>query len=302
MTIAESENAAAHAAEVASGDRFEFGRNWSQFLSVLSPERIAEAEDSLKDMLEIPDLEGKTFLDVGCGSGLFSLAAHNLGAEVFSFDFDPQSVACALELRRRFGGESSRWKVEEGSALDTEYMRSLGTFDVVYSWGVLHHTGDMWKGLDNVWPLVAPDGKLFIAIYNDTGTQAERWRSLKKTYNRLPRPLQAPFALLTTVPGELKGVVNALIRGRPLEYFRSWSDYSGQRGMSYWHDVLDWVGGYPYEVATPDEIFDYYKARGFRLTRLHAGGVGLGCNEFVFQLESAEDGGSRRGPTAQTRV
>lgn len=286
MTAAETENAAAHAAEVASGERFEFGKNWSRFLSVLSPERIAEAEDSLRDMLEVSDLEGKTFLDVGCGSGLFSLAAYNLGAEVFSFDFDPQSVACALELRRRYCTEPSRWKIEEGSALDTEYMRSLGTFDVVYSWGVLHHTGNMWKGLENVGPLVAPGGKLFIAIYNDTGTQAERWRVLKKTYNRLPRPLQPPFAFLTTVPGEVKGLLSSILRGRPLAYLRERSDYSGRRGMSHWHDVVDWVGGYPYEVATPDEIFDYYKARGFRLTRLHAGGVGLGCNEFVFQLES----------------
>lgn len=130
-----------------------------------------------------------------------------------------------------------------------------------------------------------PGGKLFIAIYNDTGTQAERWRALKKTYNRLPGPLKAPFAVLTVAPGEFKGFLYSVLKGRPLERFRIWSEYSNQRGMNYWHDIIDWVGGYPYEVATPDEIFEYYSSRGFRLTKLNAGLVGLGCNEFVFQLE-----------------
>lgn len=281
-----STESSTHAAEVASGERFEFGKNWSQFLSTLNPERIASAEASLGDMLGVEDLKGKTFLDVGCGSGLFSLAAHRLGASVYSFDFDPNSVACALELRRRYCPDPSTWTVEEGSALDAGYMQSLGSFDVVYSWGVLHHTGDMWTGLANVVPLVAPDGKLFIAIYNDTGTQAERWRSLKKTYNRLPGPLKSPFAALVSAPGVLKGFLKSLLKGKPLEPFRFWSNYANRRGMSYWHDIVDWVGGYPYEVATPDEIFDYYTARGFRLTKLHAGGVGLGCNEFVFQRET----------------
>lgn len=290
MNTAETTKARAHADEVATGDRFEFGKNWSRFLSTLTPERISGAQASLRDMLEVDSLEGKSFLDVGCGSGLFSLAAHNLGARVFSFDFDPQSVGSALELRRRYGQGESDWRIEEGSALDADYMQSLGTFDIVYSWGVLHHTGDMWRGLANVWPLVAPGGKLFIAIYNDTGTQAQRWRFLKKTYNQLPGPLQAPFAVLTSAPGEIKGFLNGVLRGKPLAQFQRWSEYSKKRGMSRWHDIVDWVGGYPYEVATPDEIFEYYKARGFSLTKLHAGGVGLGCNEFVFQLESSPAG------------
>ena len=287
--------ASGHAAEVASGERFEFGRNWSRFLQTLNPERIATAEESLRDMLEVEDLSGRTFLDVGCGSGLFSLAARNLGATVHSFDFDPQSVACARELRRRYCSDSARWQVEEGSALDSEYMQSLGSFDVVYSWGVLHHTGDMWKGLANVWPLVKPGGKLFIALYNDTGTQAERWRVIKKTYNRLPGPLKSPFAMLTAVPGAIKGLLRCLLRGRPLDYFRGRSQYASRRGMSRWHDTLDWVGGYPYEVATPDEVFEYYKQRGFRLTKLRAGRVGLGCNEFVFERESGEGGPRAQG-------
>ena len=276
-----------HASEVARGERFEFGENWSRFLAALDDERIREAEDSLKRMLEVESLEGRSFLDIGSGSGLFSLVARRLGARVHSLDYDPRSVACTRELRRRYFPEDPAWKVEEGSALDADYIRSLGLFDVVYSWGVLHHTGEMWKGLDNARLPVAPGGRLFVAIYNDTGTQAARWKWIKKTYNRLPRLLRPPFAALAVAPDEVKPALRALVKLRPGEYVRRWTTYDKNRGMSRWRDIVDWVGGYPYEVATPDEIFDFYRARGFTLTKLKCGGVGLGCNEFVF----VRDGG-----------
>ena len=140
----------------------------------------------------------------------------------------------------------------------------------------------MWKGLENAQLPVAPGGRLFVAIYNDTGTQAARWKWIKKTYNRLPRPLRPPFAALAIAPDEIKPALRALVALRPGEYVRRWTRYGRNRGMSRWRDIIDWVGGYPYEVATPDEIFDFYRARGFTLTRLKCGGVGLGCNEFVF--------------------
>ena len=82
-----------HSQEIRQGERFEFGKNWSQFLSHLNDSRIAEAEQSLRNMLEVDDLCGKRFLDIGSGSGLFSLAARRLGASVYSFDYDPRSVA-----------------------------------------------------------------------------------------------------------------------------------------------------------------------------------------------------------------
>ena len=271
-----------HAAEVAQGERFEFGKNWSQFLALLNEERIRRAEESLREMLEVESLAGRSFLDIGSGSGLFSLAARRLGARVHSFDYDPQSVACARELKRRFFEGDTGWQIEEGSALDEQYVRALGLFDVVYSWGVLHHTGEMWRGLENAGRAVAPGGKLFVAIYNDQGSRSARWRWIKKTYNELPRPLRAPFAAAVSTPGELKSLARALVTLRPGEYVRSWTEYSRNRGMSRWRDVVDWVGGYPYEVAKPEEIFDFYRARGFTLTKLKAGGVGLGCNEFVF--------------------
>ncbi|MGI8919467.1 MAG: class I SAM-dependent methyltransferase [Pyrinomonadaceae bacterium] len=271
-----------HASQVAAGERFEFGRNWSRFLVLLDDDRIKRAEYSLGEMLETQSLAGRSFLDIGSGSGLFSLAARRLGARVHSFDFDPNSVACTAELKRRYFSGDSQWTVEEGSALSPEYLAGLGKFDVVYSWGVLHHTGKMWEALDNAQRLVAPGGKLFIAIYNDTGSQSSRWNFIKKTYNGLPGFLKSPFALLVTAPAEIKSFARSLVTLKPGEYFRSWTTYNERRGMSRWRDVIDWVGGYPYEVATPDEIFDFYRAKGFSLTKLNCGRVGLGCNQFVF--------------------
>jgi 2-polyprenyl-6-hydroxyphenyl methylase/3-demethylubiquinone-9 3-methyltransferase len=272
-----------HATEVARGERFEFGSNWARFLEVLNDERIVAAERALQDMLQMPRLDGLRFLDIGSGSGLSSLAARRLGATVHSFDYDPQSVACTSELRRRYFPSDPEWLVERASVLDADKMRGLGRYDVVYSWGVLHHTGRMWDALANAALPVAPRGKLFIAIYNDTGSQSRRWHTIKRIYNALPRPARVPFAVAVTLPGELKALAGATLRQRPAEYLRLWTDYRSRRGMNRWHDILDWVGGYPYEFATPDEIFDFYRSRGFALTRMKCGGVGLGCNEFVFE-------------------
>jgi len=271
-----------HAAEVASGERFEFGKNWSHFLAVLDETRISKAEESLKRMLQVENLSGKRFLDAGSGSGLFSLAARRLGASVHSFDYDSRSVACTAELKRRFFPDGTNWTVEEASVLDKKYLEPLGTFDIVYSWGVLHHTGQMWQALENIHQLVAPGGKLFLALYNDAGSQSARWLGIKKTYNRLPSFLRAPFTVLMMAPQELKGIARSVLTLRLSDYIRSWTEYDKQRGMSRWYDMVDWVGGFPYEVVTPDEVFDFYQARGFILTRLVCGRVGLGCNEFVF--------------------
>ena len=228
---------------------------------------------------------GKTFLDIGSGSGLFSLAARRLGAHVHSFDYDSNSFACTQELRNRYFANDPKWRVEQGSALDAEYVKSLGKFDVVYSWGVLHHTGSMWQALENSVIPTREGGKLFVAIYNDTGSQARRWHWIKKTYCRLPRLLKTPFAMAVTVPDEIKKFAAGVVTLKPQTYIHSWTRYKNGRGMNRWHDIIDWVGGYPYEVATVDEIFEFYKARGFRMTKVKSGGVGLGCNEFVFQRD-----------------
>jgi 2-polyprenyl-3-methyl-5-hydroxy-6-metoxy-1,4-benzoquinol methylase len=274
-----------YTADVKRGERFEFGKNWSRFLHVLDDDRVAQAEKSLQEMLETGRLDGQSFLDIGSGSGLFSLAARRLGAKVHSFDYDPQSVACTAELKQRYFPNDPDWFVEQGSALDRTYLTSLGKHDIVYSWGVLHHTGAMWEALDNVAQAVKASGKLCVAIYNDQGGWSRRWRKIKKVYNLLPGPLKTPYVLAVMMPRELMFLSIAVAKFSLVEYIKSWTEYSrySLRGMSRWHDMVDWVGGYPFEVAKPEEIFDFYRKRTFTLRRLRTSGCGVGCNEFLFE-------------------
>jgi 2-polyprenyl-6-hydroxyphenyl methylase/3-demethylubiquinone-9 3-methyltransferase len=261
--------------------RFQFGENWRRFLSVLNDERIAEAEKSLTEMLALEDLRGLSFLDIGSGSGLFSLAARRLGAaRVHSFDYDPQSVACAEELKRRYFNGDDDWTIEQGSVLDADYVTRLGQFDVVYSWGVLHHTGAMWQALENAARPVAAGGHLFIAIYNDQQQRSRLWLRVKRFYceGAAGKVIVPAIFIPYFIAG---GLTKDLLRGRnPL---RRYADYKKSRGMSIVHDWIDWLGGYPFEVARPEEIFSFYHERGFTLDRLVTCGGGLGNNQFVFR-------------------
>jgi 2-polyprenyl-3-methyl-5-hydroxy-6-metoxy-1,4-benzoquinol methylase len=261
-----------HAGELAAGQRFDFGENWSRFLRLLNDERIGSAEDALAAMLGTRDLTGKTFLDIGSGSGLMSLAARRLGAHVTSFDFDPKSVACTTELRKRYYNGDSAWRVSSGSVLDSAFMTSLGTFDIVYSWGVLHHTGKMWDAIRSASSRVAPQGFFFIAIYNDQGIWSRYWTVVKKIYNR-GRAGRIAMILLHIPHSFLARLALRAATGRLRE----------RRGMSLWYDMIDWLGGYPFEVATPEAIIDFVQPMGFTLSRMTTCGTRPGCNEFVFQ-------------------
>lgn len=269
------------AGEVARGERFEFGKNWRRFIELLDNERIAAAEASLRDALAVETLEGKRFLDVGSGSGLFSLAAHRLGAEVHSFDYDPESAACTEELRDRYAGDGGGWGVQQGSVLDRVFLAGLGEFDVVYSWGVLHHTGAMWNALENVTALVAPRGLLFIAIYNDQGRASRYWTRVKRLYNKSPRALRWLVLDAVVAYFGIRWVLKHALR--VFEPGARTAETAGpRRGMSRWRDIVDWVGGYPFEVAKPEEILHYYRRRGFELCHMTTCAGGHGCNEFVF--------------------
>jgi 2-polyprenyl-3-methyl-5-hydroxy-6-metoxy-1,4-benzoquinol methylase len=276
----ESARASSFARDIDQARRFEFGKNWTHFLWLVNNDRVVQAEKSLGTMLEMKTLEGKSFLDIGSGSGLSSLAAARLGARrIHSFDFDPQSVGCTRELKRRYLPECEQWTVAEGSILDPTFVAALGQFDVIYSWGVLHHTGEMWKALEAIIPLVAPEGRLFLAIYNDQGTMSVCWKAIKAFYIKgwLSRAVVVSVFFTYFVT---RGVATDLVRLRnPVSRYR---DYWKQRGMSVVRDWFDWLGGYPFEVAKPEDIFEFYHKRGFSLIKLRTCAGGLGNNQFVF--------------------
>ena len=261
--------------------RFAFGENWLRFAESLDEKAVAAAETSLASMLGLERLDGRRFLDIGSGSGLFSLAARRLGARVHSFDYDESSVACTDGVKRRFFPNDAAWTVERGSVLDTRYLEGLGTFDVVYAWGVLHHTGDMWKAIDNAAQRVADGGRLFIALYNDQGWSSRVWHAVKRLYNGLPPALR--FLVLWPAFVRIWGLTIAkdFLRGDPR---RTWRDYP--RGMSPWRDVVDWVGGYPFEVASPEAVLEFCRERRLHLVRTVSVGSGYGCNEFVLEKRS----------------
>jgi 2-polyprenyl-3-methyl-5-hydroxy-6-metoxy-1,4-benzoquinol methylase len=262
--------------------RFAFGANWQKYLSVVDDARIAEAERTLVAVLGVEGLRGKSFLDVGCGSGLFSLAARRLGSRVHSFDRDPLSVETTRELKRRHCNDTS-WTIERGSITAKDYLARLDRYDVVYAWGVLHHTGDMWRAIENTLGLVADDGLLFLSIYNDQGAISRRWRKIKHLYNVSPEHIRVGLVVAVATYFETRAMIGDLIRFRNPLPFKRWTDYKHNRGMSRWHDLVDWVGGYPFEVATPEDVFDFCRRQGFQLLKLKTCGGGLGCNEFVFR-------------------
>jgi SAM-dependent methyltransferase len=230
------------------------------------------AKESLAEL--VPDLTGKSFLDIGCGSGLFSIAASGLGAkEVLGIDYDPQSVATSKELLEKVSQWDQAVKkntvaFKEDSILND--VVAMPRYDVVYSWGVLHHTGDMYTAFANAAALVNDKGRLVIAIYNRHFT-APIWKAVKYTYVKSPAPIQK--VLVAAVAGiKLLGTV---LTGQ--------NPFTRARGMRFYSDIVDWVGGYPYQYASIQEVCGYFEARGFKTKKIIKTTGFTGCNEFVFE-------------------
>jgi len=265
---------------------FAFGENWQDFLRILSDDHILEAEKALSAFLNNSDLNGKRFLDIGSGSGLHSLAARRMGAIVHSFDYDPQSVACTEELKRRYFLNENKWTIQQGSILDGDFIGGLGKFDICYAWGVLHHTGALWQALYNAQQPVRQGGLLFVAIYNDQGLISRIWKIVKRFYNSgsLGRSI---MSLIFYPVFFLSGLIIDLIhlRNPATRYY----EHKKYRGMSLVHDWRDWLGGYPFEPASPEKIISLYQDLGFELVRFEPTQHGFGNNQFLFKrsLESS---------------
>lgn len=280
-----------HAPQQDAQPKFAFGRNWQGYLQTVNEQSVRSAEASLCELLGISSLESLRFLDAGSGSGLFSLAAYRLGASVTSFDMDPDSVACTRQLQSQ-ATDADRWQVLRGSLLDQVFMESLPAADVVYCWGVAHHTGDMWTAIDHLIGRVTPGGKLVVAIYNDQQYISRAWQGVKRIYQRLPVPLQKVYVLLIWLALFLRRLLVTLAASglrlitlrHPLTPLMNWFRETRSRGMNSWHDLVDWIGGWPFEVARPEEVFRFLRDRGFTLNEMTTSG-GHGCNEFVFQRD-----------------
>ncbi len=258
-----------------------FGRNWKQFLDEdYSEERVSAAVSSLRSVFGDNGLTNKTFMDIGCGSGMFSLAALRLGAaRVVSMDVDRDSVECCRRLcGQMIEGDRRSWTVILGSILDTDLVNELPMSDVVYAWGVLHHTGNMWRAVENAGRLVRPGGAFVIGIYNWQGGRrgTVTWQKLKKWYCHASR-WQSRMWECAYVAWKLSHMM--LVLRNPIAHVRT---YKQNRGMSWFRDVSDWLGGYPYEAATPGDVLDFVRSHhGFQLVRQRIN-CGLGVSEFLF--------------------
>lgn len=258
--------------------RFGFGENWKRFAASVTETEIGEARRDLQRLFGEQGLRGRRFLDIGSGSGLHSLAAHCLGAAtVQSFDYDVESVECTLAMRSRAGDPAS-WTVQQGSVLDAGFLETLPECDLVYSWGVLHHTGDMWQAISNAASLCKqPDSQLCIGIYHRKFLLSPIAKRIKLVYVTSPSPIKRMILFAYWVPTVLWGLLR---RRHPLREIR---EYGSKRGMDYWRDLEDWVGGYPFECARVDEVLAFVLPMGFDLSSLRARHSVNGVNVFVFR-------------------
>jgi 2-polyprenyl-6-hydroxyphenyl methylase/3-demethylubiquinone-9 3-methyltransferase len=250
--------------------RFGFGKNWEDYVKThFSEERVRISQHHILTFLELPDLKGKCFLDVGCGSGLHSLAALKSGAsKIVSFDYDPKSVSTTRMLKE-YAQNPDCWEVKQGSILDTQFIHTLEPADIVYAWGVLHHTGNMWKAIENTSRLVRKDGLFYLALYT-AGVMPpsdDFWLDVKQRYNR------GGWIAKRTM--ELWYIWHFMLGKNPRripELIRRNSNYKKERGMALYTDIVDWLGGWPMEFAAVEQVKDFCAQKlGMKLSKIKTG-------------------------------
>ncbi|WP_301932988.1 bifunctional 2-polyprenyl-6-hydroxyphenol methylase/3-demethylubiquinol 3-O-methyltransferase UbiG [Ferruginibacter sp.] len=269
--------------EVEAGIRFKFGENWIEFLKILNDTRIKESETTLCQMLDVSSLKDKYFLDIGSGSGLHSLAARNLGANVLSFDYDTDSVNCTIYLKNKYyPNDDASWIVKQASVLEKKFMDTLPQFDYVYSWGVLHHTGNMYTSISYSMEKVKPNGFFYIALYRKTIFD-NFWKWFKKYYTRSGKRTQHFFQNIWAIKIRLAFFV------KRKDFNKMIKEYHTERGMNFFNDIHDWLGGYPYEAITPAECRLFFEKNNFKLIKQNIVKEGVsksfssGCDEYLFQ-------------------
>lgn len=255
---------------------FNFGENWRAFSqNSLDVDKFNNAVTSLEHLIGLDNIKNRSFLDIGCGSGIFSIAASLLGAKkVIGLDISKESISASLANKEKFAPQNDISYLHV-SIFDDE-ITALGVFDIVYSWGVLHHTGDMDKAIERASQCVADGGLFVIAIYNKHWSSGI-WKQIKWFYNIVPRWIQKMMVWIFYIVIALAKMI--VTRRNPFA--------KKKRGMSFYHDVVDWVGGYPYEYATKDVIVDKMREKGFTLIKFVKAAVPTGCNEFVFSKNGA---------------
>jgi SAM-dependent methyltransferase len=265
--------------------RYEFGANWADYIKTqFSEDRLEISRKHLLGFLKLQNLDGMTFLDIGCGSGMHSLAALRSGASrIVSIDYDQDSVDITKYLHQ-YAGSPQNWEIYQGSILDHKLISSIGTFDIVYSWGVLHHTGEMWAAIKNASIPIAPEGIFYIALYTTDvyiNPPPEYWLGIKQKYNRsgyLTRKLMEFSYAYDLYKGSGDNVLGHLNNIRK---------YKQSRGMSYWTDIKDWLGGWPMEFAGISETKEFCKNElNLELLNIIAG---HGNIEYLFRKEGAKN-------------
>jgi 2-polyprenyl-6-hydroxyphenyl methylase/3-demethylubiquinone-9 3-methyltransferase len=274
-------------------ERFDFGENWKNYnKKYLTEDKIRQANEAFIKFTEIQTLKELTVVDIGCGSGIHSLNFSRMNPKLLlSFDYDYKSVEATNYLKEVH--KNKNWDVKQGSILDEKFLLRMPQFDLVYAWGVLHHTGNVWLAIKNSCDLVSEGGILYLALYSSDVKMLNRestyWLKVKKKYNQsgfiVKRLIELSFISREkslSALNFLRVLIKSLV-SRQKNKTKFFSRQKRYRGMSYLIDVRDWLGGWPMEYVSDDAVIELISSKNFVLKKIKKGEA---CTEFLFKKGS----------------